>query len=55
YIDKEFKNIDRETFKQQLREAMKNLTEDYEVGLKKGRTVSVNRPINGAQAPKMLR
>lgn len=55
YIDKEFKNIDRETFKQQLREAMKNLTEDYEVGLKKGRTVSVSRPINGAQAPKMLR
>ncbi len=55
YIDKEFKNIDRETFKQQLREAMKNLTEDYEVGLKKGRKVSVNKPINGAQAPKLLR
>lgn len=35
YIDKEFENIDRETFKQQLREAMKNLTEDYETGLKK--------------------
>ncbi|WP_162046467.1 DUF2786 domain-containing protein [Vibrio taketomensis] len=55
YIDKEFKNIDRETFKQQLREAMKNLTDDYEVGLKKGRTLSVSRPINGAQAPKLLR
>ncbi len=55
YIDKEFKNIDRETFKQQLREAMKNLTADYEVGLKKGRRVSVNRPINGAQAPKLLK
>ncbi|WP_117234873.1 DUF2786 domain-containing protein [Vibrio maerlii] len=55
YIDKEFKNIDRETFKQQLKEAMKNLTEDYEVGLKKGRKVSVNKPINGAQAPKLLR
>ncbi|MDR9828031.1 DUF2786 domain-containing protein [Vibrio sp. FNV 38] len=54
YIDKEFKNIDRETFKQQLREAMKNLTDDYEKGLKKGRKVSVNRPINGAKAPKML-
>ncbi|GAL15225.1 hypothetical protein JCM19233_6243 [Vibrio astriarenae] len=54
YIDKEFKNIDRETFKQQLKEAMKNLTDDYEKGLKKGRTVSVNRPIDGAQAPKML-
>ena len=55
YIDKEFQNIDRETFKQQLKEAMKNITEDYEVGLKKGRTVSVSRPIDGAQAPKMLR
>jgi len=55
YIDKEFKNIDRETFKQQLREAMKNLTDDYEVGLKKGRTLSVSRPIDGAQAPKLLR
>ena len=55
YIDKEFQNIDRETFKQQLREAMKNLTADYEVGLKKGRTLSVNRPIDGAPAPKRLR
>lgn len=54
YIDKEFKNIDRETFKQQLREAMKNLTDDYEVGLKKGRTLSVNRPIDGAPARKLL-
>lgn len=55
YIDKEFENIDRETFKQQLREAMKNLTADYEVGLKKGRKVSVNRPIDGAPAPKRLK
>ncbi len=55
YIDKEFENIDRETFKQQMREAIKNLTEDYEVGLKKGRRVSVSRPIDGAQAPKMLK
>ncbi len=55
YIDKEFQNVDRETFKQQLREAMKNLTADYEVGLKKGRRVSVNRPIDGAQAPKLLK
>ncbi|MGJ7093389.1 DUF7168 domain-containing protein [Vibrio hannami] len=55
YIDREFKNIDRETFKQQLKEAMKNITEDYEVGLKKGRRVSVNRPVDGAKAPKMLK
>jgi hypothetical protein len=54
YIDKEFKNIDRETFKKQLKEAMKNLTADYEVGLKKGRKISVNRPIDGAKAPKMI-
>ncbi|MBD1575698.1 MULTISPECIES: DUF2786 domain-containing protein [Vibrio] len=47
YIDKEFANIDRETFKQQLREAMNNFTADYEVGLKKGRKISVNRPIDG--------
>ena len=53
-IDKEFKNIDRETFKQQLKEAMKNLTADYEVGLKKGRKLSVNRPVAGAQAPKKI-
>ncbi|WP_375753881.1 DUF2786 domain-containing protein [Vibrio sp. HN007] len=55
YIDREFQNIDRETFKQQLKEAMKNITEDYEVGLKKGRRVSVNRPVDGTQAPKMLK
>lgn len=54
YIDKEFKNIDRETFKKQLREAMKNLTADYEVGLKKGRKVSVSRGVGGEQARKML-
>ncbi len=54
YIDKEFKNIDRETFKQQLKEAMKNLTADYEVGLKKGRKLSVNRPVAGTQAAKKI-
>ncbi len=54
YIDKEFKNIDRETFKQQLKEAMKNLTEDYEVGLKKGRKVSVSRGVQGEQAKQRL-
>ncbi|MDV7104306.1 DUF2786 domain-containing protein [Vibrio sp. TH_r3] len=55
YIDREFKNIDRETFKQQLRDAMKNITKDYEVGLKKGRKLSVNRPVDGGKAPKMLK
>ena len=33
-----------------LKEAMKNLTEDYEVGLKKGRRVSVNRGVGGETA-----
>ncbi|PJC88293.1 transcriptional regulator [Vibrio sp. HA2012] len=55
YIDREFKNIDRETFKKQLKEAMKNLTADYEVGLKKGRKISVNRPIDGSQPSKRLK
>lgn len=55
YIDKEFQNIDRETFKQQLREAMANITADYEKGLKKGRTISVSRPVGGTQAKKLLR
>ncbi|MZI93703.1 DUF2786 domain-containing protein [Vibrio sp. CAIM 722] len=55
YIDKEFENLDRETFKKQMQEAIKNLTDDYEVGLKKGRRVSVSRPIDGAQAPKLLK
>ncbi|CAH8187572.1 MULTISPECIES: DUF2786 domain-containing protein [Vibrio] len=55
YIDKEFKNIDRETFKQQLRDAMKNITADYETGLKKGRKISVSRPIDGAPVPKRLK
>lgn len=55
YIDKEFENIDRETFKKQLSEAMKAITADYEVGLKKGRKISVNKPIDGAQQPKLLK
>ncbi|OAN18048.1 transcriptional regulator [Photobacterium jeanii] len=48
YIDKEFQNIDRETFKQQLQEAMKGITDDYERGMKKGRSISVNRPVDGS-------
>jgi hypothetical protein len=55
YIDKEFENIDRETFKQQLRDAMKNITADYETGLKKGRKLSVNRPVEGEARRKLLK
>nr|WP_086938864.1 DUF2786 domain-containing protein [Thaumasiovibrio occultus] len=47
YIDKEFENIDRETFKQQLKEAMAAMTEDYEKGMKKGRDIRVNQPVGG--------
>ncbi len=48
YIDKEFENIDRETFKQQLKEAMAAMTDDYEKGMKKGRTIRINQPVGGA-------
>ncbi|EAS41619.1 DUF2786 domain-containing protein [Photobacterium profundum] len=48
YIDKQFENLDRETFKQQLQEAMKGITDDYEKGMKKGRAISVNRPVGGS-------
>ncbi|MGF1724973.1 DUF2786 domain-containing protein [Photobacterium nomapromontoriensis] len=56
FIDKEFENIDRETFKKQLQEAMKALTDDYEKGMKKGRSISVNRPVGNGRAhqPKLL-
>lgn len=56
FIDREFENIDRETFKKQLQEAMKAMTDDYEKGMKKGRSISVNRPVAGAKAhePKLL-
>ncbi len=48
YIDKQFENLDRETFKQQLQEAMKGITDDYEKGMKKGRAISVNRPVGSS-------
>lgn len=54
YIDKQFENIDRETFKQQLKEAMKNITDDYEKGMRKGKQISVSRPVSGAQEVKRL-
>lgn len=55
YIDKQFENLDRETFKQQLQEAMKSLTDDYEKGMKKGRTLSVNQPVGGDNPNRRLR
>lgn len=54
YIDSQFNNIDRETFKQQLKEAFANLTDDYEKGIKKGKELSVTRPVSGAKETKRL-
>ncbi|PCS22312.1 DUF2786 domain-containing protein [Candidatus Enterovibrio escicola] len=54
YIDSQFKNIDRETFKQQLRDVMKGITDDYKKGIKKGQQISVNRPVSGSKEPKLL-
>lgn len=55
YIDSQFENIDRETFKQQLKEAFQNLTDDYEKGIKKGKELSVTRPVSGAQEVKRIK
>lgn len=55
YIDSQFKNIDRETFKQQLKEAIQNLTSDYETGIKKGKEICVTRPVSGAKEVKRLK
>ncbi|MGL5335258.1 MAG: DUF2786 domain-containing protein [Enterovibrio sp.] len=54
YIDSQFKNLDRETFKKQLKEAMNTITGDYETGVKKGRQLSVIRPIGRADELKRL-
>lgn len=55
YIDKQFENIDRETFKQQLKQAMKNITNDYEKGMKKGRQVQISQPVSGQKDKKRLK
>ncbi|MGL4734492.1 MAG: transcriptional regulator, partial [Enterovibrio sp.] len=54
YIDSQFKDLDRETFKKQLKEAMNTMTCDYETGVKKGRQLSVIRPIGRADELKRL-
>ena len=54
YIDSQFENLDRETFKKQLKEAFQNLTDDYEKGMKKGKEISVTRPVSGSQPVKRL-
>lgn len=55
YIDRQFEKVDRETFKQQLKDAMAGITDDYEKGMKKGRQVSVSRPVGGQGAPEVKR
>lgn len=54
YLDEQFKKLDRETFKSQIKAAMGQLTPDFETGMKKGKRVSVHRPISGAKAPAQL-
>lgn len=53
YIDSQFKNIDKEAFKQQLKMAMKYITDDYEKGMKKGKQLSVSRPVAGQQQKRL--
>lgn len=55
YIDRQFENIDRETFKQQLKQAMQNITDDYEKGMKKGKQIRINRPVSGQNDKKRLK
>ncbi|MFM2482331.1 DUF2786 domain-containing protein [Celerinatantimonas sp. YJH-8] len=50
YLDQQFKNLDRETFKAQIKKAMTQLTPDFESGMKKGKKVSVNRPVGRDQS-----
>lgn len=54
YLDQQFANLDRKTFKEQLKKSMAQLTPDFESGLKKGKRVSVNRPVSGKADPRQL-
>lgn len=54
YIEREFKTVDRETFRKHLKRKVGSLTEDYELGLQRGREVSVNRPIDKMPPRKQL-
>lgn len=37
-----------------MKEAIAKLTKDYEVGMKKGKQISVNRPVGGTQKARQL-
>ncbi|RKF22218.1 DUF2786 domain-containing protein [Alginatibacterium sediminis] len=50
YLDEMFEKLDRETFKAQLKASMAKVTPDFEKGIKKGRKISVSRPVEGARA-----
>ncbi|MFM2485884.1 DUF2786 domain-containing protein [Celerinatantimonas yamalensis] len=54
YLDQQFKNLDRETFKAHLNQAMKQLTPDFESGMKKGKKIAINRPVSGQRAARQL-
>ncbi len=54
YIDKQFENIDRDTFKQTIKQPTINITNDYEKGMKKGQEVKISQPISGQKDKKRL-
>lgn len=47
YLDQQFENLDRETFKEQISKAMTQLTPDFESGMRKGKKISIHRPVDG--------
>ncbi|WP_026960373.1 MULTISPECIES: DUF2786 domain-containing protein [Aliagarivorans] len=55
YLDDMFEKLDRESFKAQIKASMAKLTPDFETGMKKGRKLSVNRPVEGAKAAPQLK
>jgi hypothetical protein len=54
YLDTQFEKLDRETFKAQIKAAMGQLTPDFETGMKKGKRVSIHRPVEGTKAAPQL-
>ncbi len=55
YIDKQFENIDRDTFKQKVKQPTIAITTDYEKGMKKGQQVKISQPVSGKTDKKRLK
>ncbi|MGY5451379.1 DUF2786 domain-containing protein [Agarivorans sp. MS3-6] len=55
YLDEMFEKLDRETFKAKIKASMGQLTPDFQTGIKKGRKLSVNRPVEGTRTAGLLR